>query len=284
MMVTRACVIIRMPVLKWNDLNLFTWALLQNVTSTPFLLAHAPYRPKCTALRPAMHMHAAAPCPRQPSPPPQILLLPPQGGGLACLRPRDLTYVLWGFASLGHQPERLLFTIRPNWAWSVPTAAGAPRGTAALAGAGWVGGAAAVRVPTAALAPSALGGRLPVCRLNPASSSDQQGHAYRSRHAPAQLQNRGSPSHGCGVGSLGCTRERWGPLSFVSGCCCLSASLGPYPAPAAMLPTPQTHTTPHPPPQHPLTTPRPPTHAASTPPPPPHFVNGRAHRQATCVG
>lgn len=33
------------------------------------------------------------------------------------MQPRDVTRVLWGFASLGYRPERLLLTIRPNWTW-----------------------------------------------------------------------------------------------------------------------------------------------------------------------
>ncbi|KXZ54321.1 hypothetical protein GPECTOR_5g404 [Gonium pectorale] len=39
-------------------------------------------------------------------------------GGLAAMQPRDVSRVLWGFASLGARPERLLLTIRPDWAWS----------------------------------------------------------------------------------------------------------------------------------------------------------------------
>ncbi|GIL69916.1 hypothetical protein Vretimale_10067 [Volvox reticuliferus] len=40
-----------------------------------------------------------------------------RSGGLSYMQPRDVTRVLWGFASLGYKPERLLLTIRPDWSW-----------------------------------------------------------------------------------------------------------------------------------------------------------------------
>ncbi|GLC56073.1 hypothetical protein PLESTB_001061500 [Pleodorina starrii] len=46
-----------------------------------------------------------------------------RSGGLAAMQSRDVSRVLWGFASLGHRPERLLLTIRPDWAWRERTAA-----------------------------------------------------------------------------------------------------------------------------------------------------------------
>eukprot|EP00198_Chlamydomonas_reinhardtii_P005720 XP_001695056.1 predicted protein [Chlamydomonas reinhardtii] len=33
------------------------------------------------------------------------------------MSPRDVTRVLWGFASLGHTPTALLLSIRPDWSW-----------------------------------------------------------------------------------------------------------------------------------------------------------------------
>lgn len=40
-----------------------------------------------------------------------------QAGGLSAMSPRDVTRVLWGFASLGHTPTALLLSIRPDWSW-----------------------------------------------------------------------------------------------------------------------------------------------------------------------
>ncbi|GLI62462.1 hypothetical protein VaNZ11_005093, partial [Volvox africanus] len=45
-----------------------------------------------------------------------------RSGGLPYMHPRDVTRVLWGFASLGYSPERLLLTIRPDWSWRGRTA------------------------------------------------------------------------------------------------------------------------------------------------------------------
>ncbi len=40
-----------------------------------------------------------------------------QASGLSAMQPRDTARVLWGFASLGRTPERLLYTLRPDWGW-----------------------------------------------------------------------------------------------------------------------------------------------------------------------
>ncbi|KAG2437353.1 hypothetical protein HXX76_006008 [Chlamydomonas incerta] len=40
-----------------------------------------------------------------------------KAGGLSAMSPRDVTRVLWGFASLGHTPNALLLSIRPDWSW-----------------------------------------------------------------------------------------------------------------------------------------------------------------------
>lgn len=40
-----------------------------------------------------------------------------QAGGIRALSAADTHNVMWGFATLGYTPERLLFTIRPDWAW-----------------------------------------------------------------------------------------------------------------------------------------------------------------------
>ncbi|KAG2453147.1 hypothetical protein HYH02_002473 [Chlamydomonas schloesseri] len=40
-----------------------------------------------------------------------------KAGGLSAMSPRDVTRVLWGFASLGHTPAALLLSIRADWSW-----------------------------------------------------------------------------------------------------------------------------------------------------------------------
>jgi hypothetical protein len=52
------------------------------------------------------------------------------------MTPRDATRVLWGFATLGLAPERLLLTLRPDWGWRAepgrePGATGREAGSAA---------------------------------------------------------------------------------------------------------------------------------------------------------
>ncbi|KAG2487213.1 hypothetical protein HYH03_014187 [Edaphochlamys debaryana] len=52
-----------------------------------------------------------------------------RAGGLAAMSPRDATRVLWGFASLGYAPSRLLGSAGPDWAWR--EAASGPAGPGA---------------------------------------------------------------------------------------------------------------------------------------------------------
>jgi hypothetical protein len=50
----------------------------------------------------------------RPRPAPQGLL---KAGGLQAYKPQEVAALLWGFATLGHAPLRLLYTARPDWRW-----------------------------------------------------------------------------------------------------------------------------------------------------------------------
>ncbi|GFR47689.1 hypothetical protein Agub_g9437, partial [Astrephomene gubernaculifera] len=61
-----------------------------------------------------------------------------RSGGLASMCPRDASRVLWGFASLGYRPERLLGTIMPDWGYgnSNSSSSGSGSGSDSRRGAG----------------------------------------------------------------------------------------------------------------------------------------------------
>jgi hypothetical protein len=40
-----------------------------------------------------------------------------KAGGLQAYKPQEVAALLWGFATLGHAPLRLLYTARPDWRW-----------------------------------------------------------------------------------------------------------------------------------------------------------------------
>ncbi len=71
---------------------------------------------------------------------PLVLALPYplQAGGLSRLHPSEACKLLWGFATLGVQPARLLGALPANWAWQQPLSPG-PGGGARAATPGLLG-------------------------------------------------------------------------------------------------------------------------------------------------